>query len=81
MNFIGAVIIYILVWWTTFFAVLPRNLKHVSENPEEFAKGVDPGAPQDPQIWEKVKLTSKIAAGIWAVICIVILSGVINFSD
>ena len=79
MNIAGAIIVYLLIWWCVFFILLPQNVKAGWEDPDSLEKGHDPGAPQDPQIWEKVKRTSVIAAIAWLVVSLVIMSGVINF--
>ncbi len=81
MNIAGAIIVYLLLWWSIFFMVLPWNIKGSWENPETQIKGQDPGAPQDPQLWAKFKRTSWIAAIAWIVVAAILMSGIINFRD
>ena len=81
MNIASAIVIYIIVWWTVFFAVLPWGVRGIWESPESHARGAEQGAPEDPQIMRKVKRTTWISAIIWAVICLVIVSGIIDFRE
>ncbi len=81
MNIAGGVIIYLLLWWTVFFAVLPWNVHGSWEAPEKQVKGTDPGAPQDAQVWRKMKRTTWISALAWLVVFGIIQSGVISYRD
>lgn len=81
MNLAGAVVIYIIVWWCVFFAMLPVGVKGRWESETDGVEGADPGAPADPQLKKKALYTTAIAFVCWAIICAVILSGVINFRD
>ena len=81
MSVVGAIIIYLLLWWTVFFAVLPWNIKGVWENPGDHAKGSDPGAPQDPQIKRKMLRATWIAAIVWVPIVLIVVSGIIDFRE
>lgn len=81
MNPVGALIVYILIWWLVFFATLPRNVKGVWENREDYPPGIEPGAPQDPQMKKKFIRASLIAAMIWVPVMLVIASGIFNFRN
>ena len=81
MNWAGAIVIFILWWWVSFLAVLPRNIQSRWEAPDDGVEGADPGAPTDPQLKRKVWMATKIAAVLWAVTAAVILSGVFSFRD
>jgi len=63
MNWIGAIFIYIVVWWVVLFAVLPWGVKR-NENPEP---GHDPGAPALPHIKRKVIATTLITFVLWGI--------------
>lgn len=78
MGISGGIVSFLLIWWLTLFAVLPIRPKSVWEEPEKHAKGTDRGAPVDPAIWYKVKLTTMIAVPIWIVVFLVISSGVLT---
>lgn len=81
MNIAGAVVIFIIWWWVSFLAVLPRNIRGRWESPDDGVAGADPGAPVDPQIGRKAKLATLIAAGLTAATAAVIVSGVFNFRE
>ncbi|PJB72983.1 MAG: DUF1467 domain-containing protein [Alphaproteobacteria bacterium CG_4_9_14_3_um_filter_47_13] len=77
MNLFTAIIVYLLVWWVTFFAVLPWG-----NQPEGMPQpGHAPGAPANPRLGLKFLITCAIAAMIWGVIFILIKIDIIDFYD
>jgi predicted secreted protein len=81
MNIVGGIIIYLLLWWCVFFAVLPLGVKGRWESEPDGVEGAEPGAPSAPDMKKKLLLTTAITAGLWVVVAGVIASGVINFRD
>ena len=81
MNIGGAIVIYVIVWWLVFFALLPVGVVSRWEAPDDEVKGAEPGAPVNPDLKRKAKKASVIALGISVVIIGVIMSGVINFKE
>jgi predicted secreted protein len=77
MGWFTGVVVYILVWWVTLFAVLP--LWVTPTEPDEL--GHDAGAPRDPRMLRKVMLTTAIAAVIWLGIFIVVSEPWFSFRD
>ncbi len=63
--------IYLMIWWVTFFAVLPigGNVSH-HEAGVETVKGNDPGAPVFHNLGKKVRLNSIVALVVWAIVLI-----------
>lgn len=61
MTLFDGVIVYILAWWVSLFAVLPLWVKPA----EPGDPGHDAGAPQHPHLWRKAGLTTAIAAVVW----------------
>ena len=53
--------VYLVIWWTILFAVLPLGVRRV-ENP---GRGEDPGAPERPNLVRKAVITSIVAAILW----------------
>ena len=47
MSITGSLIIYVLIWWIVFFALLPID---VNREKKDNIKGIDPGAPENPKI-------------------------------
>ncbi len=78
MNPVGALIIFILVWWITFFAVLPWGIRGRWESEDDGIKGAEPGAPTAPELKKKIKQTTVIALGLWILTILIILSGIIS---
>jgi predicted secreted protein len=59
--------IYVVVWWTTIFAILPIGV-HSQDEAGEIAPGSDPGAPASPRLALKAAITTVISAIILALI-------------
>ncbi len=81
MHPVGAIVIYILVWWCVFFALLPVGVEGRWERDDDGVEGADPGAPADPKLKKKALWATIASAPITLVIIGVMLSGVINFRD
>jgi len=63
MSWATGVMVYIVLWWTVLFAVLPLGVRR-AENP---GKGQERGAPERPQLLRKAIITSLVAAVLWIV--------------
>ena len=50
MSITGLAIIYIIIWWVVFFAILPID---VNRNKIVKIDGEDPGSPENPKILKK----------------------------
>jgi predicted secreted protein len=61
MSWATGVMVYLVIWWTILFAVLPLGVRRV-ENP---GKGEERGAPERPQLLRKAIITSIVAAVLW----------------
>ncbi len=78
MNWVSGVVLYILIWWLTLFAVLPIGTQ--AQESADVASGWR-GAPVAPRLWRKVWITTLAACAIWALCYAVIVSGWIGFRD
>ena len=76
MNWFTGIVLYILIWWVTLFAVLPIGT-HAVERPDEISGWR--GAPERPGIWMKVAVTTIVACVIWLVAFALIESDWISF--
>jgi len=76
MNWFTGVVLYVLIWWTVLFAVLPLGTRPV-EDPDD-ATGWR-GAPERPQLLRKVLITTAIAAVVWLCAWLLITSPYISF--
>lgn len=69
MTIFTGIAIYLIIWWTVLFAVLPLGGKtYISEGIEPPVKGMDPGAPIEPRLKYKFVLTTLIAAVVWVLV-------------
>jgi len=68
MNWLTGIVVYILVWWVTLFAILPLWI--TPADPEE--AGFAAGAPRRPLMLRKVAVTTLVAAIIWLGIYVVV---------
>lgn len=80
MTITGAIVLYAVTWFMTFFVVLPIRTQSQDEA-NHVEPGTPPGAPAQEIVGKKAKLTTLIATPIWALICGVILSGWITIKD
>jgi predicted secreted protein len=80
MTITAAIVLYAVVWFMTFFVVLPIRTQSQDEA-NHIEPGTPPGAPAGNVVGRKAKLTTLIATPIWAAISGVILSGWITIAD
>ena len=50
MSLTGLAIIYIIIWWIIFFAILPIDVERKKMIKVE---GEDAGSPENPKMWKK----------------------------
>jgi predicted secreted protein len=75
MTWFTGIIVYVLVWWVTLFAVLPLWVTPAEPDDSGYAAG----APQRPRLALKAVVTSVVAAVIWLAIYIVVRSPWLSF--
>ena len=61
MSWATGLMVYLVIWWTVLFAVLPLGVRR-TENP---GKGEERGAPERPDLIRKAIITSIVAAVLW----------------
>ncbi|HYZ62408.1 MAG TPA: DUF1467 family protein [Acetobacteraceae bacterium] len=76
MSWFTAFVVFVLVWWTVLFAVLPFGTKPEAE-PDSVTGWR--GAPERPLIGRKLLATTLISLVIWGAIMLVIRSDWISF--
>lgn len=77
MTWFNGMAVYVVTWWVVLFMVLPWGARP----PESPQIGHASGAPERPMMWRKVAITTVVAAGVWLVIDLIILSEWISFRD
>lgn len=77
MGPISGIVVFLMVWWTTLFAVLPWG----NRPDEEPIIGNTVSAPNKPKLLKKFLITTLVSAIIWLLIYGLISSNVISFYD
>jgi len=72
MTWFTGTAIFLTIWWTVLFAVLPLGVTTHAEAGIDKGDGGDPGAPVDPKLKKKFLTTTWIAAVLFAILWLVI---------
>jgi predicted secreted protein len=72
MNLIFTIWVYLIVWWTVLFAVLPLGARSHHDAGIPVPGGGDPASPVNPNLKRKFFTTSWVAAIVTAVIWLVV---------
>tara|TARA_B100001248_G_scaffold168861_1_gene127895 strand:- start:242 stop:487 length:246 start_codon:yes stop_codon:yes gene_type:complete len=65
MSATGLAIIYIIIWWIVFFAILPIDVNRIKTQKIE---GEDPGSPENPKILKKFIYCTGITTILFTII-------------
>ncbi len=65
--------IYITVWWTVLFAVLPLGMAQEDQAPP--TDGAQWGAPKTPKLKKKFITTTWVSAIVWGLAMVLIFTG------
>ena len=76
MNWFTAFVVFLLVWWTLLFAVLPLWTKPEPEADETTGWR---GVPDKPYLGRKLLVTTLISIVVWGAIMLVIQSDYLSF--
>ena len=80
VGFVTAIVVWLILWWMVFFAVLPIRIRGQFET-GEVVEGSEPGAPVDPMLGRKVWTTTVVASALWLVYFVVIEFGLIGLES
>ncbi|HRD28253.1 MAG TPA: DUF1467 family protein [Caulobacter sp.] len=75
MTLATGIAIYLTLWWTALFAILPLGNKTYAESGIVVKDGGDPGAPVNPNLKRKFITTTWVSAVLWGVLWLVIRFG------
>ena len=70
MGIVSGLVLFIIIWWTVLFAVLPWGVR----TPETPEKGHATSAPLRPRLWRKAAITTAVAAVLWCIAYFIINS-------
>lgn len=65
MSLFLGVAIYIILWWLSFFVMLPLGAQSLHEADEAGAPGIERGAPRVHKLGFKALLAALVAAPLW----------------
>ncbi len=68
MTVTSGIAIYLTIWWTTLFAVLPLGVRSYAEEGIDVPGGGDRSAPVNPNLKRKFITTTWVAAIVWAML-------------
>ena len=77
MDWFSGVVVFLLIWWTALFTVLPLWVRRNDGSIE----GADPGAPENPHLLRKFMVTTALSAGLWLVVFILIEVEIVSFHE
>ena len=80
MGIVTGILVYVILWWLSFFAILPIGIRSQAEDADfEAAPGIDPGAPMNPNLLRKALITSIVAALLWVITYVAITQNFYSF--
>ena len=65
MSITGLAIIYIILWWIIFFAILPIDVDRIKTKKID---GEDPGSPENPKMFKKFIYCTAITTILFVII-------------
>lgn len=77
MGVVSGLVLYAIVWFMTFFVVLPFRVETQGDL-GEIVSGTHAGAPEKHHLKKKAWITTGIAAVLWGIFAAIILTGVIS---
>tara|TARA_B100001093_G_scaffold455555_1_gene465808 strand:- start:262 stop:507 length:246 start_codon:yes stop_codon:yes gene_type:complete len=78
MSTTGLAIIYIIIWWIVFFAILPIDVDRIKTIKIE---GEDPGSPENPKMFKKFFYCTSITTVIFVIIYLLIIFEYLNLRN
>jgi len=80
MQPVNAILIYILIWWVTLFAVLPLGVRGQAED-NNVVPGSEPGAPVKSNIGRKFLITTILSIFIFGIVYLLIVNDVMGVTE
>jgi predicted secreted protein len=77
MSISLSIAIYVIVWWTVLFAVLPIGVRTQAED-DSVVPGTPESAPTTPRLLRVVLLTTLISAAVYAALWAAITYGILD---
>lgn len=80
MALTSALVLYVVIWFMTFFIALPIRIQTQGDL-NKITPGTQAGAPEHHHLKKKAIITTFVAFALWAVISGIIVSGWITIDD
>jgi predicted secreted protein len=77
MGWVTGIVVYVLAWWVTLFAVLPLWVTPADADDPGYAAG----APRRPRMLLKLAVTTVVAAVVWLGIYLLVHSPLLSFRE
>ncbi len=81
MTLVFAAAIYLIIWWTVLFAMLPIGVRTSEEAGEEGVPGAAESAPHLPNLLPKMVATTVVSSLVFAVVYLIIWGHIISIDD
>jgi len=81
MGPITAGAVFLTIWWTVLFAVLPLGTQTYAEAGLDVKDGGDPGAPVNPNLKKKFITTTWVSALLWLFVMVLVYIGWMPLPD
>ena len=78
MSITGLAIIYVIIWWIVFFAILPIDVNRAKTVKID---GEDPGSPENPKMLKKFTYCTGITTIIFIIIYLLIKFEYLNLRN
>ena len=78
MGLTGSIIVYVMIWWVVFFAILPIDVNRAKIIKVE---GEDPGSPENPKMFKKFLYCTGITSVIFSIIYLLIKFEYLNLRN
>lgn len=75
MNIFSGIVVYVIIWWSVFFCMLPIGMRQ----PDQRVAGEMPGAPAKPDLKRKAVWTTLLSLVLWGGVYWFIKSDLFSF--
>jgi len=81
MTLAFAIAIYVVIWWTVLFAMLPIGVRTSEEAGEKASPGTAESAPHLPNLLPKMVATTVVSSIVFAVLYVIIVNHLITLDQ
>ena len=78
MGPMTSIAIFLTIWWTVLFVVLPLGVTSHAEAGIDKGDGGDPGAPVDPKLKKKFITTTWVSVIVFAIVWAIVTFGLVK---